>query len=331
MSTEYGKYVKQASYLDKLKGPIKLNLELAPCIGVCDVPLRPGGTNPKLEWPKHFVETIERASSAEILTFTVIIPDILLILEDNSDSIGAISRKINETEALLSFNSALSSRESVLKLREGVIDFSARLVDLNVDYIVLYINMKLLPIVSEEIGRLAKTLTRDALSYLILCSDLPRTARQMGNLVTCTREIARISDLPGLNLTLVNGGGGSIDDIAEVLLTLESLGFLGAILLKPPLPFCLSSLLKSRYSTSFPGICPARDICFSIDSSGNGVPCLHKRQPSLPNWDISTDSWNRYKEDFMRTANFRMLDDCKVCEIQRYCMGLCDVWQSGRS
>ena len=167
--------------------------------------------------------------------------------------------------------------------------------------------------------------------YPSLCSDLPRTARQRENLVTCTREIAHISGVSSLNQTLVNGGGASIDDIAEVLLTLERLGFLGGIVLKPPLPLCLSSSLKSTYSTSFSGICPARDISFTIDSSGNGVPCLHKREPSLPNWDISTDSWNRYKDHFMRRADFRTFDDCRVCEMQKYCMGLCDIWRSCKS
>jgi radical SAM protein with 4Fe4S-binding SPASM domain len=331
VSTEHGgQYVKQVSRLAKLKGPIRLNLELAPSIGICDVPLRSGGRKPKLACPKHFVEIIERFSRREILTFALIIPDILLILKDNSDSIGAISGKINETEALLSINSAVSSRQSALMLKEGVVEFSSKLLALNVDYVVLYIDLELLPIVSEGIGRLVKSLMGE-LCYLQLCSDLPRTANQTKKLVTCTREIVRISELFPINLALVNRGGGSIEDFAEVLLTLESLGFPGTPLVKPPLPFCLSSLLKSSYSASNPGICPARDICLTIDSSGNGVPCLHNRQPSLSNWDISTDSWKRYKEDFMRTANFRMLDDCKVCEIQKYCMGLCDVWQSGRS
>ena len=216
-----------------------------------------------------------------------------------------------------------------MSLKEGVVEFSSKLLDLNVDYVVLYVDLELLPIVSEGLGRLAKSLMGE-LSYLQLCSDLPRTASQTEKLVTCTREIVRISELFPINLALVNRGGGSMEDFAEVLLTLERLGFLGGIVLKPPLPLCLSSSLKSTYSTSFSGICPARDISFTIDSSGNGVPCLHKREPSLPNWDISTDSWNRYKDDFIGRANFRMLDDCKVCEIQKYCMGLCDIWRSGK-
>lgn len=319
-------YVNQLSCLDKLKGPIKLNLELGPCIGVCDVPLSPKGTNPKLESPEHFLDTIERACSAEILMLTVIIPDILLILKNNSDSLGAISRKINETGALFSINSAVSSEESALKLKEGFVDFTAKIRDLNLDCFVLYSGLELLPMVCEEIGSLASALMVDSLSLLSLCSDLPGTAREMERLVTCTREIARVSGLSVINLTLINDGGASTDDIPELVSSLGSLALLGTVVLKPPLPFCLSSLLKSKYFPIFPGICPARNICFTIDASGNGIPCLHKREPSLPNRDISPDSWTKYKDHFVRTANFRQLDDCNACEVQTYCGGLCDIW-----
>jgi hypothetical protein len=287
------------------------------------VPLGPSGKKPvSVQNPKHFLEIIEKAYSAEVLAFSIIISHILNVLDN--DHVDLISRKINETEALCSLSAAISSRKSALQFKENIVSLSAKLLDLKLDHLSLYVQLGLLPFLAQELGKLARNLVTGSFTFLYLHSDVPRTNEEAKKLSAAVQEIVGVSELTLLNLALVNDKALSIHDIPKLALGLESLKPLANISFKPPLPFCFS---PSPNINDFPGICPARNIYVTVDAFLNNVPCLYRREPSLPNLDISADSWNWYKDHFARSVTFHALDGCETCQIKDCCGGLCDVWQ----
>lgn len=315
---------QQLEYLAALKAPIKLNVELAPCEGVCDVPTGFRGLpTGRCHW--RLIELAESlVYSADVLSCSMVVPDLLLLWE--SAHAGNVLHRVGEWPTLVSINAAVNSAETASRLKRAGDEFVDLLVNLNVDYIILYVGAEFLPPLATELGRLGKSLMLESLAFLNLHCDLPRTKLKAEMLVSAVKEVARASELSLMNLNLVTARPTSIQFVADVLAVLEPLRPFVNILFKPPLPVCANSLPPGVQF--FTGVCPARQTWVTIDSSGVMVPCLHKREPSRQiTTEAFTDTWKDYRHDFRTSSGLNVLSSCDACKVQQYCGGVCDVWR----